>query len=397
MRTATILACSCLFLMQSAQVHAVGQASVSGKVFLDRNANGRLDAGELGVAGVAVSNQQQVVLSGTDGAYVLPAPGNTGIVFVSVPNGYGSRDWFRRTSDSNMQGRAVDFALTQPATGQTLTFVHASDTHLSQASLARTTRLRALVDSIRPDFVLITGDLVRDALRVGEAEATGYYELFQREVAKIVPPVYTVPGNHEIFGIERDTSKVSAQHPLYGRAMYRHYRGPDYYSFNAGGVHFVGLNTVDIDDTRYYGHVDSAQLAWLERDVAVLPPGTPVVTFNHIPLYSSSESVKGYVERPPAPSVITVGGKSQYRHTVSNALDVLVRLRNRPYPLALGGHIHSRELLRYEGIATRFEQAAAIVAPFRGLDGVLPSGVTVYRINSARVDEGQFVPLGIDK
>ncbi|MEQ1690488.1 MAG: hypothetical protein ABMA00_04335, partial [Gemmatimonas sp.] len=182
-------------------------------------------------------------------------------------------------------------------------------------------------------------------------------------------------------------------HPLYGRVMYRHYRGPDYYSFNAGGVHFVGLNTVDIDDTRYYGHVDSAQLVWLERDLALVSPRTPVVTFNHIPFYSSSETVRGYVESPPAPSLITVNGTSQYRHTVSNAAEVLARLKAHNYPLALAGHIHTRERLRFEGLATRFDQAAAVVAPTPGPGVMFTSGITVYRINSGRIDDGRFIPL----
>ena len=81
-----------------------------------------------------------------------------------------------------------------------------------------------------------------------------------KETARITMPVWSVPGNHELFGIERHLSLVSAKHPLYGRGMYRHYLGPDYYSFNAGGVHFVGLNTADNDDLWYYGHVDSTQL-----------------------------------------------------------------------------------------------------------------------------------------
>lgn len=35
---------------------------------------------------------------------------------------------------------------------------------------------RALADSLDPAFVLITGDRVKDALRVGEPEATGNHE-----------------------------------------------------------------------------------------------------------------------------------------------------------------------------------------------------------------------------
>ncbi|MBK8058327.1 MAG: metallophosphoesterase [Gemmatimonadetes bacterium] len=250
------------------------QRTIGGVVYLDRNANGRRDTGEPGVPGVAVSDQDSVVVTGADGAYRLTSALRTGIVFASIPDGYRQKGAFWATVVDG--ATTVDFALQRaPARGGRLTFVHASDTHIAPASVGRMQRLRALVDSLRPDFVLITGDLVRDALRVGEVEARGYYDLFQEQVAPVPVPLYTVPGNHEIFGIERDRSGVAADHPLYGRTMYRHYRGPDYYSFNAGGVHFVALNTVDIDDTRYYGHVDSFQLAWLERDLAVVPAGTP--------------------------------------------------------------------------------------------------------------------------
>lgn len=372
---------------------AVAQGT-SGTVFHDRNANGRRDPGEPGLGGVAVSDQSQVVVTGRDGRYQLAAAGGTGVVFVSLPEGWAPHGPFWRPAPAG--GGATDFPLVPAPTGRVFTFVHASDTHIAPASVSRTERLRSLVDSIRPAFVLITGDLVRDALRVGEAEATGYYELFNQQAAQFGRPAFTVPGNHEVFGIERQKSGVSPAHPLYGRAMYRHYRGPDYYSFNAGGIHFVGLNTVDIDDMWYYGHVDSVQLAWLERDLAVVPPFTPVVTFNHIPFFSAVEGINGYTDAPPAPTVITVKGQAMFRHVVSNAREVLERLRDRRYPLALAGHVHVREQLRYAGIATRFDQAAAVVAP--GGRGVLPfpSGVTVYRVVRGVIGEGQFVPLGLD-
>ena len=252
----------------------------------------------------------------------------------------------------------------------------------------------AIADSVRPAFVLITGDLVRDALRVGEAEATGYYEMFAATVRASRRPIWTVPGNHEVFGIERDKSGVSADHRLFGREMYRHYRGPDYYSFNAGGVHFIGLNTVDIDGPWYYGHVDSMQLAWLARDLAEVPAGTPIVTFNHIPFYSTAEALSGYVDTPPAPSLITVAGRTSYRHTVSNAREVMELLQDRLYPLGLGGHVHMREVVRYAGTRTRFEQAAAVVGPNPNGGFAHPSGVTLYRVTRGRLSEGTFIPLG---
>jgi predicted MPP superfamily phosphohydrolase len=372
----------------AARSHSAG---ISGVVFDDTNRNGTRDAGERGVAGVAVSNQDTVVTTDASGAFRLPGEG-TGVIFVSMPNAYRPvGPWWRPANSAE----PVSFALTREQSSTELTFIHASDTHISPASLARTRRLRALVDSIRPGLLLITGDLVRDALRVGEEEATGYYELFARERNAFRTPVFTVPGNHENFGIERDTSHVPATHPLYGRGMYHHYFGPDYYSFTRGGVHFVGLNTVDIDDQRYYGHVDSLQIAWLERDLALVPADMPVVTFDHIPFVTTFEGLNGYNDRPPAPSLITVRGKTVYRHTVSNAGDVLAVLRKHRYVLALGGHLHATERIEYEmtGVRTRFNQVSAVVGNSRGAGLESISGVTLYRVKNGEIDAGRFIPL----
>jgi Predicted phosphohydrolases len=371
---------------------AAVRVEITGMVFVDQNANGLRDSGEPGLGNAVVSDQSGVVTTGVDGTFRLDRPGGRGIVYVSVPSGYRAVGRFWRAVDSANAGPLL-FALAPMPESPDFIFIHASDTHISPASLERTRRLRALADSIAPAFVLITGDLVRDALRVPEAEATGYYELFQREMALFRMPVWTVPGNHEIFGIERHHSLVSPAHPLYGRGMYRHYRGPDYYSFSHGGVHFVGLNTVDADDLWYYGHVDSTQAEWLSRDLAATPAAMPVVTFNHIPFFTSVETVNGYMDTPPAPTAITVRGKTSFRHSVANAGEIIARLRARPYDLALGGHMHVREMLRFQGIPIRFYQGAAVVGPSDGAGLAFPSGVVVYRVSGGKVDDGTFVPL----
>jgi predicted MPP superfamily phosphohydrolase len=365
---------------------------VSGVVYVDANGNGTRDAREVGLSGVAVSNQDAVVTTDSSGGFHLPGVG-LGIVFVSVPDGYRAVGSFWRAVRDPASN--LTYALAPAARRRDFTFVHASDTHIAPANVERTQRLRALVDSLRPSFLLITGDLVRDALRVSEREATSYYELFVAERARFTTPVWTVPGNHEVFGIERHRSLVSPTHPLYGRRMYRHYLGPDYYSFTHGGVHFVGLNTVGIDDLWYYGQVDSVQLAWLERDLARLPPDMPVVTFNHIPFFTAFETVAGYMAESPAPSLITVGGRTTFRHVVSNAAAVLSVLRARRHVLALGGHMHVAERLEYEmdGLRTHFHQSAATVAPSDASGMRFTSGVTLYTVRGGKLDEGTFIPL----
>ena len=372
---------------------AATQPSLTGIVYLDRNGNGARDVGERGLAGVSVSDQDQVVSTAADGSFRIAHTLGSGVLFVSVPDGYRSVGPFWRAADSAAAERGFAFPLAPDSAQAEFTFIHASDTHISPANLPRTQRLRALVDSLQPAFVLITGDLVRDALRVTEAEATGYYDLFTSERERFTTPVWTVPGNHEIFGIERHLSLISPEHPRYGRGMYHHYLGPDYYSFTYGGVHFVGLNTIDVDDLWYYGHVDSTQVAWLRRDLEKVPAGVPVVTFNHIPFFTAVETINGYMDTPPAPSAITVRGKTSFRHSVSNAAEVIALMKGRPYDLALGGHMHVREMLRYEGTPIRFFQSAAVVGPSDGAGLNFTSGVVIYRVKNGRIDDGRFVPL----
>jgi predicted MPP superfamily phosphohydrolase len=383
-------------LLSVPAIYGAQQSDVSGVAFIDANGNGVRDNGEQGLTNVVVSNQDAVVVTDASGRYHLPRATNR-VLFVSVPDGYRAVGAFWRAMNDTTA--TADFPLSPIAHSTEFTFIHASDTHIAPAVVARTERFRALADALDPAFVIITGDLIKDSLRVGETEATGYWELFEREAGVFKPPLWTVPGNHENFGIERDKSHVSTTNPLYGRAMYHHYRGPDYYSFNYGGVHFVGLNTVDIDDQSYYGHVDDLQLAWLERDLAMVPPTTPVVTFDHIPFFSSFDGLGGYDDQPPAPTLITVNGKTAFRHTVSNAGGVLAVLRKHAHVLALGGHIHASEQIVYEvdGVKTRFNQTAAIVGPNEGAEMQFVSGFTLYTVRHGVIDAGRFIPLGIDK
>ena len=370
---------------------AQSPAPVAGVVFEDANGNGRRDPGERGLAGISVSNQHEVVESGPDGAYRLASPGY-GVVFVSVPNDHRAAGPFWKPVPGS-GGATVDFALAARPAPATFTFIHASDTHVSKESLGRLQEFRAIAEARRPDFVLMTGDLVRDSLRVGEAEARGYYDLFLDEARRFSAPIWSVPGNHENFGIERHLSLVSPTHPLYGKGMYRQRLGPNYYSFNYGGVHFVGLDSVDIADLWYYGHVDAVQLAWLRADLERLPAGTPVVTFNHIPFVSAVDEMDGYRDDGAAPTLIKVGDRTVFRHTVSNFTEVLAVLASRDWPLALGGHFHTRESIRYESaVRTRFHQAAAVVGPTTGVVPAI-SGVTFYRVRDRVIDDGEFIPL----
>jgi hypothetical protein len=368
------------------------QAVVRGVVFVDANGNGARDTSERGLAGVAVSNQETVVVTDSAGGFQLPVS-QWGLVFVSVPNGYKSVGaYWRNVASSNA---AVAFALRPEAQPRTFTFVDASDPHTRPETVDRIRRFRTMVDSLHPAFTIIAGDLVYDSMSQQDSTATSFFDLVHGEIAKFAQPVWTVPGNHDHFGIIRSRSHVDASNPMFGRRMYQHYFGPDYYSFSYGGVHLIGMNSVQRDDSAYYGRIDSVQMAWLKRDLALVPAKEPVVTFMHIPLVSAWWGLLGYIDMPLVSDVVRINGKTDYRHTVGNVQEVLDALEGHNYPLAIGAHTHAAERLSFQsgGQTIRFEQSSAIVGPAQAGPMIVPSGFTLYTVHDGVIDAGKFIPL----
>ncbi|MES2306864.1 MAG: metallophosphoesterase [Gemmatimonadota bacterium] len=387
-----LIACTAMFSFLAFPIQA--QRTVHGLVFNDANGNGLLDPGERPVPGVVVSNQLDVVTTDAAGRYRLPADEKT-LVFVSVPTDWKSvgASWRAVASIDS-----INFGLLAERQPRTFRFIHASDTHIDTSVVDRVRRFRTLADSLHPALTLFAGDLIRDAMSQQEPRARGYFELFLAEM-KLRAPYWAVPGNHDHFGIIPSRSHVPETHPLYNRGMYRHYMGPEYYSFNYGGVHFIGLDTVQPDDSAYYGGVDSLQLAWLTRDVAALPTTTPIVMFAHIPLTSAVEALTGYIDMALVSSVAHLKTGPTFRHTGANTLAVLEVFKGRPWPLILGGHTHVAEKMVYQTDRgpLRFEQSAAIVGSNDYGPVIMQSGFSLYTVTNGAIDAGKFVPIDMPK
>jgi predicted MPP superfamily phosphohydrolase len=368
-------------------------AGINGFVYIDKNNNGVRDQNEEGIKNVLVSDQVSVVLTDASGRYEITDVKGFGIIMISLPDGYKpSKSFWQKINEGTSQ---YDFALFKTTSVTEFKFIHASDTHLSEASLPRMQRLKTMADSLKPDFVLVSGDLIKDALRVPETEAASLYELYLRESKKFQMLVWSAPGNHEIFGIERHLSLVSPKNPMYGKKMYRNYLGPNYYSFNYGGIHFVALDDVDYEDLWYYGHVDSLQVEWLKKDLATIPASQPVVTFAHMPFFSGGLSLSNFEEDGPGRTLEKQKGTTHFRHVVSNAQELLEIISTHPYPLSLSGHFHSRQIFSFEaeGQKTRYEQTAAIVGPAGEGNTKMVSGFTIYTVKNGQISHGEFVRL----
>jgi 3',5'-cyclic AMP phosphodiesterase CpdA len=157
------------------------------------------------------------------------------------------------------------------------TFAQVSDSHLGfdkpvntnvtgtfQEALAQATSMGE-----KPAFLIHTGDITH--LSTAEQFDTGAQLLTSTKLQ-----TYTVPGEHDIL---EDNGKSYLNR--YGKGT----RGDGWYSFNAEGIHFIGLvNVVNLQGNGL-GDLGQAQLEWLEKDVKGLSASTPIVVFAHVPLW----------------------------------------------------------------------------------------------------------------
>jgi len=179
-------------------------------------------------------------------------------------------------------GVLQSFALNDPAAkrakGQ-LTFVQISDSHMGFNKPANPdviATLKAAVDkinalSIPPEFLLHTGDVSHLSK---PAEFDNVDQILKTASAK---EVFFVPGEHDVLEDE------GAQYrERYGKNT----KGAGWYSFDKGGVHFIGLVNVMNLKAGGLGSLGHEQLEWLEADVKHLSHSTPIIVFAHIPLWT---------------------------------------------------------------------------------------------------------------
>lgn len=295
-----------------AQSH--GPDRVQGVVFDDADRDGHHAPTEPGVPGVSVSNGREVVRTDGLGRYELPAYENM-TVFVTKPEGYevpldednvpqffyhhlpdGSPDLrFGGLPPTGPLPQAVNFPLARTVAtgrfdcaiiGDTQTYSNRELGYLRDGVVADL----AARDDLGQCGALIVGDVVGDDL--------GLYPRLKDVMGLARVPIRAVPGNHDL-----DFDAGTDEHSF---DTYRREIGPEYYSYDVGQVHFVGLDNVrypctpEVDNAdgehpfcsdpanhpRYNGVIGEEQLTWLANDLAHVPKDRLVVIASHIPLVS---------------------------------------------------------------------------------------------------------------
>jgi len=159
-----------------------------------------------------------------------------------------------------------------------LTFLQISDSHVGFDKPANPNALGTLEEAIakvnalptKPAFMIHTGDISHLSLEPQFDDA-------DHIISRSRLDVHYIPGEHDFLDQDR---KLYQQR--YGRGT----KGAGWYSFDAAGVHFVGLVNVFNLKSDGLGDLGGDQLEWLEADLQGRSASTPIVVFAHIPLWT---------------------------------------------------------------------------------------------------------------
>jgi outer membrane protein assembly factor BamB len=254
--------------------------AITGRVFFDTKAKEGSEPSKTGLAKVAVSDTRTVVLTADDGSYTIEDPHGP-FVFVSLPRGYRSAGpFYARTAP----GDVIDFPLIkwEESSGEVARFVQITDIHMGFTPDTVSTFKEDLaeLDALepKPSFVLATGDITH------EGKKNFQFENYREGIDTLDLPYFDFPGNHDVEDNKHLTN-------------YHNCCGPDYYSFNFSGCHFVLINGFPyaykpesllaefLDTGRLPSEADLpggiTQLEWLKQDLAAAPSGSTIVFGAH--------------------------------------------------------------------------------------------------------------------
>lgn len=303
---------------------------VQGRVFNDQNRNGVFDAGEQGLPGILVSNQEDVVTTDQGGQYHLSISDNT-VIFVTKPAGYqfplddlntilfyhihqpeGSPPFqypgIKPTGDLPESINFPLYRIDEPDTFEVIVFADPQPRSKTEIAYIRDDVVAELIGS-PAQFGLVLGDIMYDDLSICPD--------YQEVIAQLGIPFYHAPGNHDM--------NYDSPDDAFALETFKNHFGPPYYSFDYGQVHFIILDDVQWlkrgqEKAHYQGMLGEKQLKWLANDLRNVPEDKLIVFAMHIPLYTFLSEHKS----------VNVLDRAEMFHLI----------KNRQHLLVLAGHMH---------------------------------------------------------
>jgi len=159
------------------------------------------------------------------------------------------------------------------------TFAQISDTHIGFKKDANPDVVgslrRAAADinalALPPALVVHTGDITH----LSKPEEFGQAKELLTEIK--VDRIHHVPGEHDALDDGLTGYLKNFDHDGRNQA---------WYSFDQGGVHFIGLSNVLNFKLGTMTSLGDEQIAWLKKDLARVSHSTPIVVLAHIPMWT---------------------------------------------------------------------------------------------------------------
>ena len=167
-----------------------------------------------------------------------------------------------------------------------LTFVQLSDSHIGFRLAANPNPENTLTEAIdnikamatQPSFLVHTGD-------ISHLSKEEQWDTADQIIKGANKQVYYIPGEHDVADVDNGKAYLAR----YGKGT----QGQCWYSFDAGGVHFVALiNVFEFAPgfkSEGLARLGNEQLEWMERDLAHRSASTPIVVLAHLPLWTVYE------------------------------------------------------------------------------------------------------------
>lgn len=284
------------------------------------NVSGTITCDGQGVAGVAVSDGYEIVLTDSHGYYAMTSNKVNGYVFYTLPGGYEPMlaDGFNPQFWASLDSRDItveeshDFELRRVDNDSHI-MIFGADTHVAQRLTDRAFFKKGFIASMKeeveqagdvPIYSTLLGDLTWDVFWTQND-----YDLdnFMNDLKAWNYPMtlWPVIGNHD-----HDPSVPASQTTDFDAAgLWREVMCPNYYSFNLGKIHYVVLDDIKylnearpgdyypegvVGSRNYRGVVSDEQLNWLRKDLALVGHRVPLVVCMHIPAWSISSQFNYY-------------------------------------------------------------------------------------------------------
>jgi 3',5'-cyclic AMP phosphodiesterase CpdA len=264
-------------------------------------------------------------------------------------------------------------------------FVFMTDIHLAHDKGAPEGFQMAIdtANNLNADFVLTGGDLVADALGTAHKDAESFYTLYMEMIKGFEMPVYNTIGNHELFGLYKE-SGVDSTHPDYNKKMYERFLGDTYYSFDHKGWHFIIISSAADRGNEYIGLIDQEQIDWIKSDLNKLDKKTPIIVSTHIPLITTFGQIKHGSLSPNDSGLV-----------VNNGQEVLMLFREYNLKLILQGHLHIVESIEYHTGIKLLVGGAVSARWWNGPNMGMEEGFMLLKIREEEVD-WEYIDYGWD-